>query len=71
VNHPPRTDPDSCTAERERREAALDKTIEQSFPASDPPSSDPNPDIHDAITQETSENDGPQSTTTSQRRFSS
>ena len=30
--------------ERFRREAALDETIEQSFPASDPPSTDPNPD---------------------------
>jgi hypothetical protein len=29
--------------ERTRREAALDETIEQSFPASDPPSTDPNP----------------------------
>jgi len=36
----------SHTPERERlrREAALDSTIEQSFPASVPPSSDPNPD---------------------------
>jgi len=71
VNHPPRTDSDSYTAERERRETALDKTIEQSFPAIDPPSSDPNPDTHDAITQETTENDEPQPTETSQRRFSS
>lgn len=33
------------TAEEERviREAALDRTIEGSFPASDPPSTDPNP----------------------------
>ncbi|HEX6323193.1 MAG TPA: hypothetical protein VFZ36_05655 [Vicinamibacterales bacterium] len=39
------------TAEEERRirEAALDETIEDSFPASDPPSSLPNPDDHDAI----------------------
>lgn len=35
--------------ERRRREAALDKTIEGSFPASDPPSTDPNPDTHDDI----------------------
>jgi hypothetical protein len=35
--------------ERRRREAALDKTIEASFPASDPPSTDPNPDTHDAV----------------------
>jgi hypothetical protein len=30
--------------ERRIREAALDRTIEDSFPASDPPSTDPNPD---------------------------
>ena len=30
--------------ERPRREAALDETIEQSFLASDPLSTDPNPD---------------------------
>ena len=35
--------------EREIREAALDQTIEASFPASDPPSSDPNPDDHTAL----------------------
>ncbi len=37
---------DRHTPERERlrREAALDETIEQSFPASDPLSTDPNPD---------------------------
>lgn len=29
--------------ERRIREAALDKTIEDSFPASDPPSTNPNP----------------------------
>ncbi len=34
--------------ERRIREAALDETIEDSFPASDPPSTDPNPDNHDA-----------------------
>ena len=41
----------SHTAERERqrREAALDETIEQSFPASDPLSTNPNPDSHTAI----------------------
>ena len=31
------------------REAALDETIEASFPASDPPSTDPNPDDDDAL----------------------
>lgn len=34
--------------ERRIREAALDETIAGSFPASDPPSSLPNPDDHDA-----------------------
>ncbi len=35
--------------ERKIREAALDQTIEASFPASDAPSTDPNPDDHDAL----------------------
>jgi hypothetical protein len=35
--------------ERKIREAALDETIEESFPASDPPSSIPNPDNHEAF----------------------
>jgi hypothetical protein len=35
--------------ERKIREAALDETIEASFPASDPPSSNPNPDDDDAV----------------------
>jgi hypothetical protein len=33
--------------ERRIREAALDETIAESFPSSDPPSSLPNPDEHD------------------------
>lgn len=37
------------TEERTIREAALDQTIEGSFPASDPPSSNPNPDDHTAV----------------------
>ena len=42
------------TPEEERtiREAALDQTIEGSFPASDPPSSNPNPDDHAALERE-------------------
>ncbi|HUE86885.1 MAG TPA: hypothetical protein VMO26_12495 [Vicinamibacterales bacterium] len=42
------------TPEEERtiREAALDQTIEASFPASDPPSSNPNPDDHEAVRRE-------------------
>lgn len=35
--------------ERKIREAALDQTLEGTFPASDPPSSNPNPDDHDAV----------------------
>ena len=35
--------------ERKIREAALDQTIEGSFPVSDPPSSNPNPDDHGAL----------------------
>jgi hypothetical protein len=35
--------------ERKIREAALDETIEDSFPASDPPSTIPNPDDHEAL----------------------
>jgi hypothetical protein len=38
--------------ERRIRESALDRTIESSFPASDPPSTDPNPDDHDAFERE-------------------
>lgn len=37
------------TEERKIREAALDQTIEGSFPASDPASSNPNPDDHTAV----------------------
>ena len=57
MNYPAGSDSNTDTAERERREAALDETIEQSFPASDPLSSDPNPDDYDAITPGTSEGD--------------
>jgi hypothetical protein len=34
--------------ERDIRDAALDDTIASTFPASDPPSTLPNPDDHDA-----------------------
>jgi hypothetical protein len=43
-SHPTHTPED----ERRIREAALDETIEASFSASDPPSTDPNPDNDDA-----------------------
>jgi hypothetical protein len=36
-------DTDTLDRERLRRDAALDETIEKAFPASDPPSTDPNP----------------------------
>jgi hypothetical protein len=44
------TDGHHHTPEEEQRirEAALDETVAGSFPASDPPSSLPNPDEHDA-----------------------
>ena len=35
--------------EKRIREAALDETIAETVPASDPPSSIPNPDEHDAV----------------------
>lgn len=38
--------------EKRIREAALDVTIEASFPASDPPSTLPNPDDHQAISDD-------------------
>lgn len=48
---PPRPTPHDHTPAEERaiRDAALDETIEGSFPASDPPSSTPNPDDHAAL----------------------
>ena len=45
------------TPEEERRDAALDKTIADSFPASDPPSSIPNPDDHSAIERQLLDDD--------------
>jgi len=44
--------PSPSTEERQIREAALDRTIDASFPASDPPSSIPNPDDHDAVSRD-------------------
>lgn len=46
--------------ERRIREAALDETVEGSFPASDPPSSLPNPDEHDAEDRAIDGNDASQ-----------
>jgi len=42
--------------ERRIREAALDETIEDTFPASDPPSTIPNPDDDAALDEEPREN---------------
>jgi hypothetical protein len=49
--------------ERRIREAALDQTIAESFPASDPPSTVPNPDNHAAV-----ELSGSRTTDTGERR---
>lgn len=38
--------------ERDIREAALDETLEATFPASDPSSSLPNPDDHEAAARQ-------------------
>jgi hypothetical protein len=48
----------SPAEERAIREAALDETIAETFPASDPPSSIHNPDDHDAGTREEDEQPG-------------
>jgi hypothetical protein len=40
--------PHATEEERRIREAALDETLAGTFPASDPLSSNPNPDDHDA-----------------------
>lgn len=45
---PPPKDHKKHENEEEVREENLDKTIEDSFPASDPPSSIPDPDHEDA-----------------------
>lgn len=46
--------PHDHTAEEERRirEAALDQTLANTFPASDPPSTLPNPDDDEALPSE-------------------
>jgi hypothetical protein len=43
--------------EQRIRDAALDETIEQTFPASDPPSSIPNPDDDDLLPDSEQRND--------------
>jgi hypothetical protein len=40
---------DEFDEDRRLREAGLDDTIAATFPASDPPSSLPNPDLRDAV----------------------
>ena len=44
----PSYDDSAKEEERRKRELMLDKTLADSFPASDPPSSDPNPYPEDA-----------------------
>ena len=49
MSHPDTTQMHEPTTEEKRhREAALDETLSESFPSSDPPSTIPNPDDHDA-----------------------
>ena len=43
--------------ERRNRERALDETLEDSFPASDPLSTDPNPDAHGEDDRESRDDD--------------
>jgi hypothetical protein len=47
----------SSRQERKVRERALDETIEDSFPASDPPSSIPNPDDESVLERDRSKRD--------------
>jgi hypothetical protein len=54
--------------ERRIREAALDQTVEGSFPASDPPSSNPNPDDHSALEHHHPEEQQPNTDQTQARR---
>jgi hypothetical protein len=54
------SDPDhNHTPEEERqiREAALDETIAESFPASDPPSTIPNPDDDELLKDQPTDDD--------------
>ena len=48
---------DSGVSENVAREAGLDDTIEQTFPASDPPSSIPNPCEYELVNDATAEDD--------------
>jgi rhodanese-like protein len=52
ARHAPQDHQHTRDEERKIREAALDETIKASFPASDPPSSIPNPDDHDALARQ-------------------
>jgi hypothetical protein len=47
-----RPHPHTPEEERRIREAALDQTLEGTFPASDPPSTIPNPDDDEALEPE-------------------
>jgi hypothetical protein len=52
MTHPESEHDHTPEEERKIREAALDETIAGTFPASDPPSTIPNPDEHDATVNE-------------------
>jgi AraC family transcriptional regulator of adaptative response/methylated-DNA-[protein]-cysteine methyltransferase len=56
--HPARHD-HTPQEERRIREAALDETIEGTFPASDALSTIPNPDLHEAVEEDASRDKGP------------
>jgi hypothetical protein len=43
--------------EAQIRDAALDETLEDTFPASDPPSTIPNPDLHEALCKDEEDTD--------------
>jgi hypothetical protein len=68
----PRTNDHHHTPSEERaiREAALDETIENSFPASDPPSTVPNPDDDEALArkEKRERNEGPDAPKRRQKR---
>ena len=44
--------PEPTDPKQKKEDEALDKTIADSFPASDPPSSIPDPDENDAVTDD-------------------
>jgi hypothetical protein len=57
TDHDPQTDTAQADTEEEAREAGLDETIAQTFPASDPASSIPNPPEYELLNAEESDDD--------------